>query len=182
MSAVHLPVPAPSGLPLVPAAAEALPQPRILPLIPWRDPHTVSPEELAGYIAKLEQACRLQPQNADLRTCLGMAYAMNYEIYKSMDALAAAVSLEPDNFYAQYKSAELWYRLRALHRAEDETVKALHLAGNAFELSLARRQLHEIRRLKREGTQKPDWNKPLRGPAILFAILLAAICFSMLTR
>ena len=47
-----------------------------------------------------------------------MAYAMNYEVYKSMDALEAAVALEPDHFFAQLKYAELYYRLRALIRAE----------------------------------------------------------------
>jgi cytochrome c-type biogenesis protein CcmH/NrfG len=166
----------------VPSAAEALPQPRILPLIPWRDPHTVSPADLADYIQKLQQACELQPRNADLRTCLGMAYAMNYEVYKSLDALEAAVALEPDNFYAQYKKAELWYRLRALHRAQEDTMRALNLAANGFELSLARKQLQEIRRLMRDGTQKPEWNKSLIGPAVLLVIMLAVISFSMLAR
>ena len=70
-----------------------------------------------------------------------MAHAMNYDVYKSMDALEAAVQLEPDNFFAQLKYAELHYRLRALIRAEEETLKASELAGNAWELSLARKQL-----------------------------------------
>jgi len=45
-----------------------------IPLVPWRDPQTVPPEELAGHITRLEQACLQQPESADLRTCLGMAY------------------------------------------------------------------------------------------------------------
>jgi len=63
---------------------------RILP-VPWRDPHTVSKEELAVHISSLEAACQDNPKSPDLRTMLGMAYAMNYEAYKSMDALEAAV-------------------------------------------------------------------------------------------
>src|SRR2546430_3173819 len=35
------------------------------------------------------------PQSADLRTCLGMAYAVNNDVYKSMDALEAATSIDP---------------------------------------------------------------------------------------
>src|SRR4051794_2630920 len=96
-----------------------------LPPVPWRDPHTVSPAALAEYIASLEAACERQPRSADLRTCLGMAYAMNYEIYKSMDALELAVELEPGHFFAQLKYAELNYRLRALIKAEQETLKAV---------------------------------------------------------
>ena len=89
--------------------------PQRIPAVPWRDPHTVSPESLAGYIQTLEQACVEDPRSAGVRTCLGMAYAMNYEVYKSMDALEAAVELEPDHFFAHMKYAELHYRLRALH-------------------------------------------------------------------
>jgi hypothetical protein len=145
---------------------------RTLP-VPWRDPHTVSPGELTEYIGFLEKACEEHPRSADLRTCLGMAYAMNYEVYKSMDALEAATGLDGAHFFAQMKYAELFYRLRALERAEEETVKAVNLAGNGWELSIARRQLQDIRLRRREGTQKPTWNKPLRRPALAFLGLVA---------
>ena len=147
---------------------------RILP-IPWRDPHTVSPAELREHIASLERACKENPHSADLRTCLGMAYAMNYEAYKSMDALEAAVKLDGAHFFAQLKYSELLYRLRALPRAERETLKAVELAGNGWELSLARKQLQEIRRLIREGTQKPEWNKSLKRPATLLMIAMVVL-------
>lgn len=143
-----------------------------LPPVPWRDPHTVSPVQLAGYIATLIQACEQNPDNADLRTCLGMAHAMNYDVYRSMDALEVARSIDPENFFAQLKYSELYYRIRALERAEEETLKALDLAGNAWHLSLARKQLSEIRRLRREGTQKPAWTKPLRTPALALVAML----------
>jgi len=143
---------------------------RVLP-IPWRDPHTVEPEELQQYISMLERACLEQPENADVRTCLGMAHAMNYDVYKSMDALEEARRIEPENFFAQLKYSELYYRLRALDKAEGETRKAVDLAGNAWELSLARKQLAEIRRLKREGTQKPAWTKPLTAPTVMLVLV-----------
>ena len=73
--------------------------------------------------------------------------------------------VEPEHFFAQLKYAELHYRLRALIRAEQETLKASELAANPWEFSLARKQLQEIRRLMREGTQKPEWTKPLKAPA-----------------
>jgi len=150
-------------------------RPNPLPAIPWRDPHSVPPEKLAEFIASLQQACVENPDNADLHTCLGMAHAMNYDVYRSMDALEAARRIEPVNFLAQFKYAELYYRIRALDRAEAETMRALELAGTTWELSLARRQLSEIRRLRREGTQKPTWSKSLRLPFIGFVVLLMAI-------
>ncbi|HUI76747.1 MAG TPA: hypothetical protein VLY24_02495 [Bryobacteraceae bacterium] len=147
-----------------------------LPPVPWRDPHTVSPAQLAEYIRTLELACEQNPRSADLRTCLGMAYAMNYEVYKSEDALELATKLEPDHFFAQFKYAELHYRLRALIRAEQETLKASELANNSWELSLARKQLLEIRRLMREGTQKPEWTKPLARPALCLLVMTIFLC------
>ena len=154
---------------------------RVLPL-PWRDPHSVPPEELAASIARLEQACAENPASADLRTCLGMAYAMDHEAYKSMDALEAAVRLDPEHFLAQLKYSELLYRLRALPRAEQETLKAVALARSGWELSLARVQLQQIRRLMREGTQKPAWTKPLLAPALGLLVLFVVLTLTVVLR
>lgn len=153
-----------------------------LPVL-WRDPQSVSPAELARVITALEQACAQNPASADLRTCLGMAHAMNYDPYRSMDALEAARGLEPNNFLAQFKYAELYYRLRALEVAENETQRALQLASGQWELAMARRQLSEIRRLKREGTQKPTWTKSLVFPSLaLTAMLVVVTCLSWAYR
>src|SRR5229473_5161401 len=116
-------------------------------LVPWLDPHTVPQEDLTRHIQKLERACLAEPRSADLRTCLGVAYAMNYQVDKSMDSLEEAVALDPDSFWAQLKYAELHYRLRALNRAEEETRRAADLAANPFQLALARTQMQEIRTL-----------------------------------
>jgi tetratricopeptide (TPR) repeat protein len=144
----------------------------------WRDPHSVPPGELKKVIASLEQACAENPASADLRTCLGMAHAMNYDAYRSMDALDEARTLEPQNFLAQFKYSELHYRLRALDVAEPETQKALALAGNQWELAMARHQLSEIRRLRREGTQKPTWTKSLTIPMLALGSMMAVICYA----
>jgi len=146
-----------------------------MPALPWRDPHSVPPEELAEFIASLTEACALHPDNADIRTCLGIAHAMNYDVYRSMDALEDARRIGPENFFAQLKYAELLYRLRIIDRAEEETSAALDLAGNHWEISLARKQLSEIRRLRRKGMMRPRWTESLKKPAIAFLLLLAGI-------
>jgi hypothetical protein len=105
-----------------------------------------------------------------------MAHAMNYDAYKSMDALELATQLEPDNFFAQLKYGELHYRLRALVVAERETLKAADLATNPWELSMARRQLQTIRELMRAGTQKPEWTKSLKLPALTLLVMSVFFC------
>jgi hypothetical protein len=160
--------------------AELQTSPRIqpaLPPVPWRDPHTVPPQKLADYIGTLERACLENPASADLRTCLGMAHAMNYDAYKSMDALEAACRIDPQSFWARLKYAELHYRLRALPKAEQEMLQALELATSSFEIAVARKHLLEIRRLTREGTVKPVLSRSLILPAVILAVLSAAVCF-----
>jgi hypothetical protein len=164
------------------SGALRLPQLSHLPPVPWRDPHGVPPEELSAHIERLEQACLEQPQSAELRICLGMAHAMNYDVYKSMDALEAATTIAPDHFWAQLKYGELHYRLRVLNRAESQTLKALELAESPWQLSLARRQLQEIRRVGHDTARNVSWNKPLLAPAlVLCGMLLAAAMVMMWT-
>jgi hypothetical protein len=150
-----------------------------IPPVPWRDPQSVSPDEIRGYIQTLEAACLENPQSADLHTCLGMAYAVNYDVYKSMDALEQATVLDPTHFWAQLKFAELQYRLRALTLAEKETLKAVDLAQNTWQLSLARRQLQEIRQLSRDSLRNVTWDKPLTIPALVLSALLLVMFAAM---
>lgn len=151
----------------------------LLPPVPWRDPHSVSAEKLQDYIRTLEQACVDSPDSADIRTCLGIAYAMNYEAYKSMDALEAACAINPNNFWARLKYAELHYRLRVLPKAEGEMLRALELATNHFEASLARKHLLEIRRLMREGTVRPSLARSLAMPGLILAAASVALSLAV---
>jgi hypothetical protein len=158
-------------------SADIIPGLNRLPAFPWRDPSSVPPEKLAELISSLEDACRQNPAHAGLRTFLGMAYAMNYDVPKSMEALEDACRINRESFFAQLKYSELLFRLRIVNRAEEETARALELASTGWELSLARKQLVEIRRLKRKGAARPIWSKSLLAPSIGFAFILLAVAF-----
>jgi len=150
--------------------------------VPWRDPHSVSPQELSAYITKLEQACLDNPRSADLRTYLGMAHAVNYDVEKSMDALEDARSIDPDSFWAQLKYAELHYRLRVLNRAEEETRRAAELATTPMQLAIARKQMQEIRTLKHSCVRNVEWTKSLTAPTLMFSAMLAAVFVFMMWK
>jgi hypothetical protein len=156
--------------------------PSSLPPVPWRDPHNIPPAELTAYIQHLEQACLEHPRSAELRTCLGMAHAVNYDVDRSMDALETARAVDPDNFWAQLKYAELHYRLRVLDTAEEETRRAADLATSALQLALARKQLQDIRALKQGCVRNVHWTKPLGVPALVLSLGIAAIFVVMLWR
>jgi tetratricopeptide (TPR) repeat protein len=153
-----------------------------LPPAPWRDPHNIPPAELTAYIQHLEAACLENPHSAELRTCLGMAHAVNYDVDKSMLALEEARAVDPENFWAQLKYAELHYRLRVLDTAEEETRRAAELATSSLQLAMARKQLQEIRTLKLSCVRNVHWTKPLTVPAILLSAGLVAMFVVMLWR
>jgi cytochrome c-type biogenesis protein CcmH/NrfG len=146
-----------------------------LPPVPWRDPYGVAPADLAAYIAELEAACTANPQSADLRVCLGIAHAVNYDVYSSMDALQEARTIDPENFWAQMKYAELHSRLGVLDTAEEATRQAADLAQNPLQLAAARRQLKEIRDRKRTSVRNVAWTKPLTAPALVLAAMVVLI-------
>ena len=149
-----------------------------IPAVPWRDPHTVSPRDLAGYIGSLELSCREHPDSPELWTCLGMAYAVNHDVVKSMDALETATAVEPTHFWARLKNGELHYRLRTLDVAEDETLKAVEVAETALQLSMARKQLREIRAINprrvRRDAPASAWGRAL-FLAGLFLVAVAVV-------
>ena len=156
--------------------------PSTLPSAPWRDPHDIPPGELAAYIQYLEHACLEHPESADLRTCLGIAHAVNYDVDRSLTALEDARLVDPVNFWAQLKYAELHYRLRILDKAEEETRHAADLAASAMQLAIARKQLQEIRALKIGCVRNVHWTKPLTIPALVLSFGIAAIFVVMLWK
>jgi tetratricopeptide (TPR) repeat protein len=134
-----------------------------------------SPQKLDEYIKLLESACMQEPQSADLRTCLGMAHAMNLDVYKSMASLEHAIELDSNHFFARFRYAELFFRLRALPRAELEARRAVRLATNAWQFAMARRQLGEIQKLIE--TQPRDRSSDfLVQPTLGVLLLLCLAC------
>jgi hypothetical protein len=111
-----------------------------------------------------------------------MAHAVNYDVYKSMDALEEARAIDPENFWAQLKYAELHYRLRALNRAAEEARRAADLATNPFQLAVARRQIKEIRECQHSAVRNVEWTKPLTVPAVIVSLMIAAMFAVMLWK
>jgi tetratricopeptide (TPR) repeat protein len=153
-----------------------------VPPVPWRDPHSVSPKDLTAYIRQLEAACLANQRSADLRTCLAMAHAVNYDVYKSLDSLEEARAIDPENFWAQLKYGELHYRLRVLSRAEEETRRAAELATNPFQLAIARKQLKDIRELQHTSIRNVAWTKPLTIPALVLTGMFVLMFVVMIWR
>jgi hypothetical protein len=73
------------------------------------------------------------------------------------------------------------YRLRVLDVAEEETLRAAELAASRMQLAIARKQLQDIRTLKQSAVRNVHWTKPLTGPAVLLAAMIAIVFVVMFT-
>ena len=93
-----------------------------------------------------KQACLDNPQSADLRTCLGMAYAVNYDVYKSMDALEDGARRRSGRTSGRSSSTPSCTTGSARSTvAEKETRRPSIWRRTAGSSRVARKQLQEIR-------------------------------------
>ena len=76
-----------------------------------------------------------------------MAYAVNYDVYKSMDALEDARRDRSRTSGRSSSTRSCTIGCARSNSAEEETLKALDLADNPLQLAIARRQMQEIRQL-----------------------------------
>lgn len=118
-------------------------KPEQFPWPEWRS--AAANVSLRKYIQRLEAACEEDPGSADLQTCLGIAYERNRQFGRAILVLEKAISTDEEHFFARMRYAKLLFRLPSPECAEIETLKALELASDDLELSMARRQLREIR-------------------------------------
>jgi hypothetical protein len=115
-------------------------------------------EGIREYVQTLEAACLEDSRSMDRPRRAGMVYAV--DDCKAMDAPEVAVS-----------SPERQCRLRALVVAEEETLNAVELAQNIWQLSLAQRQLQAIWKLARDSTRSVSWERPLAIPVLVLPAL-----------
>jgi hypothetical protein len=66
-----------------------------------------------------------------------------------------------------------------LNKAEDETLKAVALANDRWQLSIARKQLQDIRTLKHSCVRNVEWTKPLAAPVLVLSLMLLAVFITM---
>lgn len=142
----------------------------------WRDPQGVPPAVRQNNVATFEKACLENPHSPDLQACLAMAHAVNFDSYKSINALETALQLDPNHFFAQLKLGEIWWRLRALTPAEEATIKALNLAKNQDEYQVARAQLKTIRTQVQNSAMRPTWgSNSLLTPALMVLAIVVVL-------
>ena len=117
-----------------------------LPPVPWRDPHGVSPAELAAYIQQLEAGLPGQP--AVGRSAHVPRHGARRQLRRlQVDGRArgrAGASIRRTSGRSSSTPSCTTGCGRST-RAEEETRRAADLAANPFQLAVARKQMKEIR-------------------------------------
>ena len=117
-----------------------------------------------------EKAIVAAPDFADAHVGLGIALAVDHDIYRAIDHFERATELEPANFYAHFKLGQLFFKLRVPRKGYDEMARALDYAGSLAERRLVAQLIKEEKQREKNDVQRPWWNKKF-SPWFLAVVL-----------
>jgi Tfp pilus assembly protein PilF len=133
--------------------------------------------EPRGAIAKLESAVASSPGYSDGYVGLGIAYAMDSQVYPALDSFGKAAEADPASFFAHFKLAQFYFKLRVPKKGYEEASCALRCATTTEEKRLVAQVLKEERTREAGGVRRPTWNKPFSSKSIVLGIgLLLGAC------
>lgn len=116
-------------------------------------------------VGLLRQTVELDAQSFYGHLALGIALTKALQVPAAERALETAIHLEPGNFYAHLRMAELFQRIGVPTRAKEELRVALDLAQTAEEKKTARDLLTTEERRDPRRAWRPDFSQLLRKPA-----------------
>ncbi len=125
--------------------------------------------EPAEAVVVLSRAVELAPTFPEARTCLGLAYALTYNIYPAIDHLETAGNLDPDSFAAHYTLAQLNFKLRIPEKGYQAAERALPCVSTVEQRKMLTQLLREERARERNGIARPAFVTPFRTSALLLA-------------
>ena len=125
--------------------------------------------EPAAAVVALASALEYAPNLPDVHVALGVAYAMTSRIYPAIDHLTHAAELEPQNFHAPFKLAQLYFKLRVPAKGYEAARRALDCAGTLDERRLIAELLRQERQRERDGIARPWFHKAFSRSALWLA-------------
>jgi tetratricopeptide (TPR) repeat protein len=131
-------------------------------------------------IVCLREALTHAPEYSDGHVGLGIALAMDSQVYPAIDSFTKAAELDASNFYAHFKLAQFYFKLRAPKKGYEEADKALHCALGADEKRLVAQILREERAKEAGGVARPTWNKPFSKHSLRTGLVIIIVTFALL--
>lgn len=120
--------------------------------------HRLNTGQVKPAAEALEEVIAIHPNFADAHIALGIAFAMDARVYPALDHLKRAAELEPDNFYAHFKLAQLFFKLRTTKKGYEAASHALRCVTSLEEKKLVAQLLKEERQREHHEIQRPQWS------------------------
>ena len=108
-------------------------------------------------VGLLRQTVELDPVSFYGQLALGIALTKALEISAAETALEAAIKIEPKNFWAHLRMAELYQRVGVPLKAKERLQAALDLAQTTEEKKIARERLEAEQRREPRRAWRPDF-------------------------
>lgn len=128
----------------------------------------------------LRDALTHAPEYSDGHVGLGIALAMDSQVYPAIDSFSKAAELDPTNFYAHFKLAQFYFKLRVPKKGYQEADKALHCACGPDEKRLVAQILKEERAKEAAGVARPTWDKPFSKHSLRTGLVILFVTFALL--
>ena len=124
--------------------------------------------EPAEAVELLSRTVELAPYFPEARICLGLAYALTYNIYPAIDHLEVAGEIDPDNFAAHYTLAKLNFKLRVPQKGYEASQRALRCITNIEQRRMLTELLKEERAREKNGISRPWFNRKFSKLEVFF--------------
>ena len=134
-------------------------------------------------IVRLKETVALAPQFSNGHVGLGIAYAMDSQVYPALDHFERAAEADASNFYAQFKLAQFYFKLRVPKKGYERADLALKCSTTLDEKRLVGQILKEERQRESAGLRRPTWNRPFSKTWLKIGMaLLVAACLLLALR
>ena len=125
--------------------------------------------EAKAAVEALTRAVEQAPEYSDAHVFLGIAHALDNNVYPALDHLEEATRLDEDSFAAHYTLAQLNFKLRIPKTGYEAAERARQTAMTIEQRKLLTNLLREEKAREKNGIARPLFNKPFSVPALFLA-------------
>ena len=110
-------------------------------------------------IKSLRQAIEADSHSIEAYLYLGIALAMNAQVYEAIDTFEAALALSPEDFMVNLKLAELYLRLCIPEKGRKYLVTAMEASSTSEERQLVRTLMSQETDREKRRIYRPTFGK-----------------------
>ena len=116
--------------------------------------------QLSEAIESLRRAIEADCRSTEAHLYLGIALAVDAQVYEAIDAFEAALALSPTDFMVNLKLADLYFRLSVPEKGRKHLRTAREAISNPQERELVRALMSQEAEREKRRIDRPTFGKP----------------------